>query len=897
MTTERERLRQAADGEAAWKRWGPYLSERAWGTVREDYSANGDAWEFFTHDQARSRVYRWNEDGMAGLCDREQRLCLSFAFWNGKDPFLKERMFGLSGSQGNHGEDVKEYWFYVDSTPTHSWMVWRYFYPQSEFPYEDLVAENARRGKLDPEYELIDTGVFDDDRYWDIRIEYAKGTAEDYSVRVHVRNAGPDTATLDVLPTLWFRNTWSWGTDDRPKPEITGIDNELHADHYRTGRRVLAGEVGPDGRLPELLFCENENNNARLWGTAPETPYPKDGINDHVVHGSPTVNLARVGTKAALRYKLTVAPGETAVLRIRLADDDAVRPHFGVHFDELFDQRKAEADEFYAELTPDTATDDEALVMRQAFAGMLWCKQFYNYNVAQWLSGDPAGPVPPEERKEGRNHTWHHINNYDVISMPDSWEYPWYATWDLGFHCVTLAHVDAEFAKKQLLLFLREWYLHPNGQLPAYEWALDDVNPPVHAWAALRVFQIDGSNDYLFLEQVFQKLLMNFTWWVNRKDVDGNNVFGGGFLGLDNIGLFDRSQPLPGGIQLEQADGTSWMGFYALNMLNTALILATNDAAYEGIASKFFEHFGYIASAINGDDDVHGYGLWDEEDGFYYDVVQVEGEHRRLPVRSMVGLSPLYATEVLGPVLLSRFPGFSKRKRWFLRYRNQDHDLSHLDQTNERGAVLLSMVSPARLRRLLEQMLDPEEFLSDHGVRAVSAFHREEPCRVDIEGMHYEVDYEPAESRSGLFGGNSNWRGPVWFPVNYLIVESLREYNKYVGPDFRVEHPAGSGNMATLAEVADDLTQRLVSIFLQDDQGRRPVFGGVEKFHTDPAWRDVVLFFEYYHGDTGAGLGASHQTGWTGLVADLITRRRWTHSKAPVKQGGAAFTQAFAAEP
>jgi hypothetical protein len=890
MGAEQDRLHDAREGAAAWKRWGPYLSERAWGTVREDYSPGGDAWDYFPHDHARSRAYRWNEDGLAGICDREQRMCVAFAFWNGRDPILKERIFGLTGSEGNHGEDAKEYWFYADSTPTHSWMVWRYFYSQHEYPYAYLLEENRRRGRGGAELDLLETGIFDDNRYWDIAIEYAKGSPEDYAIRVNVKNAGPDVATIEVLPTLWFRNTWSWGIDDRPKPEIRAVGGELLADHFRTGRRMLAGDVGPDGEPPELLFCDNETNSKRLWGVDGPA-FPKDGIHDHVVHGAPTVNLALTGTKAAMRYRLTVDPGETVVLRLRLVDDDGEKPHFGRHFDDLFDRRKAEADEFYAALTPADASDDEENVMRQAFAGMLWGKQFYNYNVAEWLNGDPVGPRPPESRKRGRNHNWHHINNYDVISMPDKWEYPWYATWDLAFHCVTLAHVDPDFAKEQLLLFLREWYLHPNGQLPAYEWTFDDVNPPVHGWAALRVFQIDGSDDFIFLEQVFQKLLMNFTWWVNRKDADGNNVFGGGFLGLDNIGLFDRSQPLPGGFELEQCDGTSWMGLYALNMLNIALILATNDPAYEDIASKFFEHFGYIASAINGGETEHAFGLWDEDEGFYYDVMHVGDRHELLHVRSMVGLSPLYGTEVLGPRLLSRFPGFSKRKRWFLRYRNQDHDLSHLDQTNERGAVLLSMVSPNRLVRLCEKMLNPDEFLSPHGLRALSAFHRDHPAMVDVNGYHYAVGYEPAESSSSLFGGNSNWRGPVWFPVNYLVIESLREYHKYVGSEYLVEHPYGSGQKATLEEIADDLSRRLISTFLRDDSGRRPVYGGLEKFQTDPAWRDLILFYEYFHGDNGAGLGASHQTGWTGLVADLITRRRWSAQKAPVNPGGAAADQ------
>ena len=799
---------------------------------------------------------------------------------------MKERIFGLTGPQGNHGEDAKEYWFYLDSTPTHSWMRWRYLYPQRAFPYSDLVHENGRRSRFDPEYELLDTGVFDDDRYWEITADYAKGSPEDLFVRLRIRNAGPDEAAIDVLPTLWFRNSWSWGVDDRPKPSIRGVDGELVCDHYRLGARVLAGDAGPDGDAPGLLFCENESNAARLWGGPPTTPYPKDGINDHMVSGAATVNPDRVGTKAALHYHCVIGAGETAEIRLRMADDDAERPHFGPLFQDLLARRQEEADEFYRGLTPEDVTGEEAMVMRQAFGGMLWSKQFYAYNVSQWLNGDPVAPPPPDERREGRNTRWRHINNYDVVSMPDKWEYPWYATWDLAFHCVTIAHVDADFAKEQLLLFLREWYLHPNGQLPAYEWSFDDVNPPVHAWAALRVFQIDGSTDFPFLEKIFQKLLMNFTWWVNRKDADGNNVFGGGFLGLDNIGLFDRSQPLPGGADLEQADGTSWMGLYCLNMLNIALILATNDDSYEDIASKFFEHFCYIASAINGGHREHGHGLWSEDDGFYYDIVHVAGgAERPVPVRSMVGLAPLYATEVLGPKLLGRFPGFSKRARWFLRYRSQDHDLGHLDQPNDRGAVMLSLVSPARLIRLLERMLDPGEFLSDHGVRGLSRIHADHPVHFQLDSMEYHVDYEPGESTTSLFGGNSNWRGPVWFPVNYLLIESLREYHKWVDASFTVEHPAGSGERKTLQEVADDLADRLIALFLDDADGRRPSFGGQEKFQTDRSWHDLLLFSEYFHGDTGAGLGASHQTGWTGLVADLITRKRWAGAKAPLKAG------------
>ena len=866
MGRERERLTEGAGPTPhPWKRWGPYVAERAWGTVREDYSADGDAWRYFPHDDARSRAYRWNEDGLAGICDRDQLLCLAMSFWNGRDRCLKERIFGLAGPDGNHGEDAKEYWFYLDSTPTHSWMRWRYFYPQSEFPYDRLLEESRRRSRNDPEFELLDTGVFDDNRYWEITTEYAKASPEDICVRVRVRNAGPEPATLDILPTLWFRNTWSWDREPRhERPVLQAEGDRIVAQHFRLGRRVLAG----DGR-PELLFCENESNFVGLWKTEPRTPYPKDGIDDHVVHGRPTVNPDRQGTKASFRYHLEVESGGTAEIRLRLSEDD---PHIDAEFEQVFSEREAEADEFYRELTPVECTADEALVLRQAFAGMLWSKQFYHYDVSRWLNGDSAFEAPPKARRRGRNCQWQHMDNYDVFSMPDKWEYPWYAVWDLAFHCVALAHVDPEFAKQQLLLFLREWYLHPNGQIPAYEWNFSDVNPPVHAWAALRVFQIDGSTDFEFLARVFQKLLLNFTWWTNKKDRDGNDIFEGGFLGLDNIGPIDRSAELPGGLYLEQSDGTSWMAMYALNMLTMSLTLAQRDPVYEDIASKFFEHFARIASAMNSRGLVDG--LWDEADGFYYDILHVEGRPSvPVRVRSMVGLTPLYAVETLGPELFDRFPGFAKRRRWFLRYRTEEQDLSHLDEQNKNGARLLSIVSPARLRRVLESMLAEDEFLSLYGIRALSAAHRHQPVCIEVDGFQASVGYEPAESASPMFGGNSNWRGPIWFPVNYLLIEALDEFHKFVGDEFVVEHPTGSGRLLNLADVADDLAGRLIDIFLEDEAGRRPVFGGLERFQTDPGWHDVIPFHEYFHGDNGAGLGASHQTGWTGLVANLILRR------------------------
>jgi hypothetical protein len=856
---ERARLLEVPKGRAPWRRFGPYLSERAWGTVREDYSPGGTAWDYFTHDHARSRAYRWNEDGLGGICDDRQWLCFALAFWNGRDPILKERLFGLAGPEGNHGEDVKEYWWYLDSTPTHSWMRWRYMYPQASFPYDELVAENRGRGRDRPEYELLDTGVFDDGRYWEITADYAKASPDDILVRITIRNAGPDPAAIDVLPTLWFRNTWSWGLDPR-RPTVRLEGPAIFAEHHDLGGRWLSASG-----TPEALFCENETNTQRIFGTPSETPYPKDGIADHVLHGSATVNPELTGTKAVFHYRLEVAPGESSVVELRLRDTVG---GLGDDFDRVMATREAEADEFYAALTPAGATPDEALVLRQALSGMLWSKQFYHYDVERWLEGDPAGPPPPAERWNGRNHDWTHLNNLDVISMPDKWEYPWYAAWDLAFHCVALAHVDPEFAKAQLILLCREWYMHPNGQLPAYEWAFGDVNPPVHAWAALRVFEIDGSQDIDFLERVFHKLLLNFTWWVNRKDSEGDNVFEGGFLGLDNIGPFDRSA-LPIAGHLEQSDGTSWMAMYCQNLLEIALVLAHHDPTYEDLATKFFEHFALIATALNDK------GLWNDEDGFYYDVLRLaDGRQVPLRARSIVGLMPLAAVTTLGPETLSRLPDFTVRLRWFIEHKREAEGVvQHLESPEHEGWRLLSIVSAERLRRLLTAMLDPDEFLSDHGLRALSKRHEIEPLQVSVDGVTATLAYEPGESTSGLFGGNSNWRGPVWFPINYLLVEVLRVYDRYLGPDFEVEHPTGSGNLMRLSEVADEIAGRLVGLFLRGENGRRPVFGEYELLQHDPAWRDLIPFHEYFHGDTGAGLGASHQTGWTGLVANLIIAR------------------------
>jgi hypothetical protein len=855
-SAEHERLLEVPKGRAPWRHWGPYLSERGWGTVREDYSADGTAWDSFPHDHARSRAYRWNEDGLAGICDDRQTLCFSLAFWNGRDPILKERIFGLNGHEGNHGEDAKEYWWFLDSTPTHSFMRWRYMYPQTAFPYDELVRVNAARGRLEPEYELVDTGVFDDGAYWEITADYAKASPEDVLIHVTVRNAGAAAATIDVLPTLWFRNTWSWGLDPA-RPSLTIENGVLVATHAVLGTRRLAA-----AGTPEPLFCENETNFGRLFGVPSATPYPKDGIGEHVVHGAATVNPALTGTKAAFRYHLTVGAGETATIELRLSPD-ATGP--GSDFDAVFAQREREADEFYASLTPSGASADESLVLRQAFAGMLWSKQFFHYDVERWLMGDPAGPPPPAQRWSGRNHEWTHLNNLDVVSMPDTWEYPWYAAWDLAFHCVALAHVDPEFAKSQLILLCREWYMHPNGQLPAYEWAFGDVNPPVHAWAALRVFEIDGRRDREFLERVMHKLLLNFTWWVNRKDSEGNNLFEGGFLGLDNIGPFDRSALPVSGI-LEQSDGTSWMAMYCQNLLELALELTYHDAVYEDIATKFFEHFALIASALN------DRGLWNEDDGFYYDRLR-SGDGRVIPLaaRSVVGLLPLAAVMTISSETIARLPDFAVRMRWFTDNRAEaQRTVEPLD--GDRGS-LLAIVGPDRLRRILARMLDPGEFLSDHGLRALSKSLQGNPFTVEVDGVTATLDYEPGESTSGLFGGNSNWRGPVWLPINFVLIDALRAYARALGPGFTVECPTGSGHELTLDEVADELSRRLVSLFLRNAGGRRPVFGGYELLQTDPAWRDLILFHEYFHGDTGAGLGASHQTGWTGLVADLIIRR------------------------
>jgi hypothetical protein len=869
---ERARLAQADSGEAAWRAWGPYLSERAWGTVREDYSEHGTAWDYFPHDHARSRTYRWSEDGLAGLSDERQTFCFALALWNERDPILKERLFGLSGREGNHGEDVKEYWWYQDSTPTHSWMRWRYHYPQARFPYEQLVDVNTKRSREQTEYELSDTGVFDDDRYWAITVDYAKADPTDVCLLVTVANRAAEDARLHLLPTLWFRNTWSWGMPGREEaPTILARGSRLIGRHRVAGQLVLEG----DGE-PTALCCNNETNAERIWGLPSGSPYPKDGINDHVVNGADTVNPDGAGTKAALHYVLEVPAGGQVQVRLRLAStapppDTADPPllDLGAGFDQTLATRHAEADEFYASVIPAGATREETAVARQAFAGLMWGKQFYHFDVARWLTGDPASPPPPPGRQ--RNAAWWHMNSCDVISMPDAWEYPWYAAWDLAFHCVTIARIDPGFAKQQLLLLLREWYMHPNGQIPAYEWAFSDVNPPVHAWAALRVFEIDGGRDFDFLARIMHKLLLNFTWWVNRKDVNGNNVFEGGFLGLDNVGAFDRSAALPVAGSLEQSDGTGWMAMYALNMLDMAVKLAVHDRTYEDMATKFFEHFAYIAAAA------YEQELWDDEDAFFYDVLRLpDGSRVPLKVLSVVGLLPLCATITLGSGTLARLSEVAARLRWFLGHKPEYADVIGARRLSDTGQQqrLLSVVGPDQLVRILARMLDTDEFLSPYGVRTLSRKHLDEPFAVTLGDSEFTVGYEPAESTSGLFGGNSNWRGPVWMPINFLLIGALREFAQFFGDDLLVEYPTRSGKKCTLSEVADDLTHRLVSLFIPDPSGRRPIFGANELLQKHPDWRDLVVFPEYFHGENGAGLGAWHQTGWTALVADLILTER-----------------------
>ena len=867
-SAEAVRLEEIGHGKH-WRRWGPYLSERQWGTVREDYSAYGTAWEYLPHDHARSRAYRWGEDGIGGFGDDHLLLCLGLALWNGRDPILKERLFGLTNSEGNHGEDVKELYYYLDGTPTHSYMRMLYKYPQAAFPYNQLVEENRRRGRGEPEFELIDTGVFADNRYFDVEIEYAKADVEDILMQVTVHNRGPEAAVLHVLPQLWARNIWSWRPDPMRPQLVARADDSISVDHPH----FLHLRLFCEGR-PEFLFCENDTNVRRLWGIDAPGRFFKDGINDYVVGGdTAAVNPERRGTKVAAHYRLTVPPAGASRLRARLTNDGGVAGIDGL--DRVMATRRAEADEYYDELQQDIADPDARLVQRQALAGMLWTKQFYYFDIPEWLNGDPLQPLPPEPRRHGRNADWPHLNNADIVSVPDKWEYPWYAAWDLAFHTVTLALIDPGYAKGQLLLLTRDWYMHPNGQLPAYEWAFGDVNPPVHAWAAWRVYELDrerrgGTGDRVFLERVFHKLMLNFTWWVNRKDVEGRNIFQGGFLGMDNIGLFDRSAPLPTGGFVNQSDGTAWMAMYTLNLMRIALELAINDRVYEDIASKFFEHFLYIAEAmtnIGGD----GIGLWDEQDEFYYDCLHLpDGKRIPLRVRSLVGLVPLFAVEVLDSSVLGQLTRFNARSRWFLEHRPH---LARLvsrwhDAKGERH--LLSLLRGHRMKRLLSRMLDETLFLSDFGVRSLSKQHGEHPYVFEHGATHLSVAYIAGDSQTGMFGGNSNWRGPIWPQMNFLIIESLRRFHSYYGDDFRVECPVGSGKMLHLGEIATEISRRLCRIFLRNEEGRRPVFGDSPIEQSDQQFRDNVLFYEYFHGETGRGLGASHQTGWTALVACLL---------------------------
>jgi hypothetical protein len=877
MTHEARRLRESRDPGTPWKQWGPYLSERQWGTVREDYSSSGTAWEHLSHDHSRSQTYRWGEDGIAGLSDDQQRLCLALALWNGHDPILKERLFGLANGEGNHGEDVKELYYYLDATPTHSYLKMLYKYPQREFPYSLLIEENRRRGKQDPEFELLDTGVFDDGRYWDVFVEYAKAGPDDILMKITAYNRGPEAEVLHVLPHLWFRNTWSWGYPT-VKPRLSkSADGVILAQHDELGDRHLYVDSNP-----ELLFTDNETNVHRLFGTGAQG-YFKDAFHEFVVNGDrDALKGESPATKAAAHYVLSAAPGDSAEVRIRLSAQTHTAPFDD--FDGVVLRRKQEADEFYGDLQMDLADADSRRVQRQALAGMIWSKQFYYFDIPQWLKGDPAQPPPPPERRRGRNHEWKHLNNADVVSMPDTWEYPWYAAWDLAFHAIPLALVDPDFAKDQMVLLTREWYMHPNGQMPAYEWEFGDVNPPVHGWATWRVFQIDRKyrrlenpedpGDLAFLERVFHKLMLNFTWWVNRKDAEGRNLFQGGFLGLDNIGLFDRSAPLPTGGHIDQSDGTSWMAMYSLNLMRIALELAQHNHVYEDIATKFFEHFLHIAEAMNNIGE-QGIGLWDDQDGFFYDVLHLPNEHMvPLKVRSMVGLIPLFAVETLEPELLEKLPDFHLRLKWFLNYRP---DLAALvSRWQEPGAGerrLLSLLRGHRMKLLLRRMLDETEFLSEYGIRALSRYHMEHPFTFDCCGQPMTVGYEPGESQSGLFGGNSNWRGPVWMPLNYLLIESLQKFHHYYGDDFKVECPTGSGRYLTLDAVAAELSRRLSRLFLVDEQGNRPANAGYQSVRNDPHFRDYLNFYEYFHGEDGRGVGASHQTGWTGLVAKLLQPR------------------------
>ena len=877
MQSEKEKLQNNNDG---WKRWGPYLTDRQWGTVREDYSADGNAWQYITHDNARSKAYRWGEEGIAGISDNKQLLCFAVGLWNQNDPIIKERYFGLTGSEGNHGEDVKELYYYLDNTPTHSYMKMLYKYPQAAYPYQWLIEENKRRSKTEPEFELMDTGLFNENKYFDVFIEYAKAGEEDILIKITVHNRGNETAALNVLPTIWFRNTWAWGYDNyHYKPELmSGNEGNILISHQYLGNYTLyIDKNGIDEKLP-LMFCDNETNNQKLYNAPNQSQYVKDGINEYIIHGNnDTINLNAIGTKAAANFNLSIKGGESETIRLRLSPDTLLSPF--EEYETLFNAALQNADEFYNELQNEIESEDEKRVQRQAFAGMLWSKQFFDYDVDKWLNGDPAQPSPPPERKKGRNAAWKHLNNADIISMPDKWEYPWYAAWDLAFHCIPFAMIDADFAKKQLLLLTKEWYMHPNGQLPAYEWSFSDVNPPVHAWSSFRVFKIDEKNngkpDIPFLESIFHKLLLNFTWWVNRKDAGGNNIFEGGFLGLDNIGVFDRSSPLPTGGYIEQADGTSWMAMYSLNLMRIALELSQYNPVYQDMATKFFEHFLYIAEAMDSMG-IDGGGLWDDEDQFFYDVLRLpNGKCNRLKVRSMVGLIPLFAVEVLDAELLNSVPEFKARLEWFLLHRPSLASLvSRWQDKNSGEKHLLSLLRGHRMKKILDKMLDEKEFLGDYGIRAVSKFHEQHPYQFYVDGKLFSVEYSPGESNSGLFGGNSNWRGPIWMPVNFLIVESLQRFHFYYGDDYKIECPTGSGSYLSLNEIADLISKRLANLFWRNEEGKRPVFGHYDLLQNDPNFNDYLWFFEYFHGDSGRGVGASHQTGWTGLIARLLQPRK-----------------------
>lgn len=863
MNKEQQRLQQNG-----WKKWGSYVSDRQWGTVREDYSADGNSWDYTTHDMARSKAWRWGEDGIAGISDEKQLLCFSLGLWNGKDPILKERFFGLTNAQGNHGEDVKELYYYLDATPTHSYMKMLYKYPQREYPYQRLIDENARRSKQEEEFELLDTGIFNDDKYFDVVVEYAKAGPDDILISITAHNRGHEAADLHLLPTVWFRNTWVWGRHPYKPALWAEGDKAVRISHEKVDIQYLYQEGEGD-----IFYCENETNNRRLYNVDSNTLYPKDGINDYLLHDANTINPEKKGTKAAVHYNFFVPAKSLATVRLRLTNKKSDAPF--ADFDSIFQTRLAEADEFYNDLQTTIPSEDEKMVQRQALAGMLWNKQFYSYKVQQWMDGDPAGPPPPPERLNGRNKNWKQLNNEDIISVPDKWEFPWYAAWDLAFHCVTLAMVDPDFAKQQLRLLTEEWYMNPSGEFPAYEWAFGDVNPPVHAGATYRVFKQDaaitGRKDYEFLETVFHKLMINFTWWVNRKDSSGSNIFEGGFLGLDNVGAFDRSMPLPSGIRQEQADATSWMAIYALNMLHIALELASYNKVYTGMATKFFEHFLYIAGAMASMGDVEN-GLWDDKDEFYYDQIRTaDNKVERLRLRSMVGLIPLFAVEVISTETLKNNPAFEKRMSWFLRHRPDLAQLvSRWSEEGQGNKHLLSLLRGHRMKRLLSRMLDETEFLSEYGVRSLSKQYEHDPFVFRKDGVELRVNYLPGESDSYTYGGNSNWRGPVWMQMNFLMIESLRKFHYFYSDDFRIEYPTRSGNYYSLKEVGTKLAERLLKIFLKDENGRRAVFGANEKLQTDPHFNDLIQFHEYFHGDNGKGLGAAHQTGWTGLVANLI---------------------------